>query len=106
MECNFPQINSTIVEEDEEGLDDDFGPISEVPDEPAPPSQDDEYDDEPNLQALVDREEDDDIIVDPVTKDEDSWDAADAEDEDPTSHIPDNVAHPTHRRESNKLDMS
>lgn len=103
MRGHFPDVRTTdIVEEEEEPeASDDVGPVLEVPDVPQPPLLDD-FETEPNIQELAEREEDD-LEPDIAAFEEDEWDAADAEDAGDPLLVLENEVQPTHRRESNKL---
>lgn len=100
----FPDFNSTITEEGEEG--EDPIPLSEIADVAEAPD-DPESDEELSLQAVVSRseEEDEPVIQDP--DEEEDWDAADAADDADAVLLAEKEAgqpQPTHRREANKLD--
>lgn len=102
---NFPDFNSTIIEEEEEP--EETVPLSEIPDVAVPPD-DPDTDSELTLQAVITRDEEEDeepaVIQDP--DEEEGWDAADAADEADPVLLAERESvqpQPTHRREANKL---
>lgn len=104
MRGAFPDINPTIIEEEEEP--EDTAPSMEIPNVSVRPD-DSDSDCELNLHEVVARAEEEDKEGHKDPDEEDDWDAADAEDEtDPMllAEAETTGPHPTHRRESNKLD--